>query len=292
MSPSLSEMLGVDFSTIKPPGRLSSQIAVQPFTPSAKVAALPRLDVYIDETGDRGRGDKASGSPIFGMAGIVIDPLAEPAVRAALRQMRRDFRTPPGRPLSWKEDLKTHDRRMHAANLLAPLTGFRIVFVVVDKASLNSGSYRDNVTLLYNVVAFDMLARVLWAAKNWPGGARQAAIRFGHVAKHDHTDTHRYFQIKQNREPTVPFHLISSLTWVNAAQFDLSQVADVYAGFLKAGFWPNEYGDVEGAYLRKIWHQIRMSETCALNLGIRVKPDSAIAKRQPWWPCPGCQSKY
>jgi Protein of unknown function (DUF3800) len=233
----VSGLLSVDAT----PGRLSASVEVVPFRVATWAATLPLVRVYVDETGDRGL-PHGNASPIFGMSAVLVDEATEILACAALRQLRADFSTPSGRPLSWKADLKSHDRRMHAASLLSAIPGLKVVHVVADKSQLRDGTYRDDVTLFYNVVAYATLQRVLWAARAWPGGARRTEIRFGHVRKHDHTDTHRYFQIKQSQDRRVPLALISDLSWVNADRYEMSQAADVYAGFLKSAFWHQPVG--------------------------------------------------
>ncbi|NED99944.1 DUF3800 domain-containing protein [Phytoactinopolyspora halotolerans] len=271
--------------------RLSASIDYQPFVAPPETHKLPLLRAYIDETGDRGI-LKGRASPIFGMAAVMVDDDAERSARQALGRLRTDFNVPSDRPLSWKDDLKNHDRRVHAANILSTLKGLRVVYVVADKSQLSDGTYRDDVTLFYNVIAYAGLQRVLWAARAWPDGKRQVKVHFSHVKKHDHTDTHRYFQIKKRQDKNVPFDLVSKLSWVSSDKYEMSQIADVYAGFLKAAFWPNVWQNTEGAYLLKIWHQIRRSEECVISLGMQVRPNSKLAFTQPWWPCPDCKSPY
>lgn len=286
MTPNSSELVWAALNT-----RPSASGTVQPFQAGSGVLRLPRLTAYIDETGDRGP-LKGNASPIFGMAAVIVDNGAERAARGALQRLRSDLGTPADRPLSWKKDLKKHDRRTHAAKIMSAVPGLRVVYVLVDKARLPAGSYGDDVTLLYNVIAYETLRRVLWTAKRWPGGRSGIDVRYGHVAHHDHLDTHRYFQIKKGQDPRFAYELITSLTWVNASQYEMSQVADVYGGFLKAAFWPNDFGDVEGGYLTRVWHQIRNSEDCVLTLGLQPRPDSTWAKGMEWWPCSDCRSKY
>ncbi|WP_225754687.1 DUF3800 domain-containing protein [Actinotalea sp. Marseille-Q4924] len=272
--------------------RLSSQIPLVEFPKVDWALKLPLLRAYVDETGDRGNGESAS--PIFGMSAVLVDDNAEKEARAALELLRADFGTPPSRPLSWKEDIKTNqDRRLRAASVLRAVPGLQVVHVVANKNQLYDGSYRDDVTRFYNVVAYATLQRILWAARHWRGGARQVQVNFGHVQHHDHTDTHRYFQIKRSQDaPGTPFDLMTDLRWIDAQRYEMSQVADVYAGFLKAAFWPSKWGDVDGAHLVSTWHQIRRSEECVVTLGLQARPDSAWAKGMPWWPCATCTSRY
>jgi hypothetical protein len=253
---------------------------------------LPVLRAYVDETGDRGSSSNAS--PIFGMAAVIVDSAAEVMARTALATLRSDFHVPPTRPMSWKEDVKNHDRRVHAAQVLGAVAGLTVVYVGVEKAALREGSYRDDVTVFYNVTAYETLKRILWAARNGRSEQHQVQVRFGHVWKHDSNDTLNYFRIKhaQDRAGKVPFSHMTSLSWVAADQYEMSQVADIYAGFLKAATWPNGYGNVEGMYLTSIWHQIRNSNDCVLSLGLHYRPSSDLVRAKPWWPCKECTSRF
>lgn len=265
--------------------RPSASIAVVPFAAAGPYASYPLLRAYIDETGDRGV-LKGNASPIFGMAAVLVDDAGEKEARRVLHQLRADVHTPSSRPLSWKADLKNHERRKRAASLFAAIgQGIQVVYVMADKATLAPGTYRDDRTLFYNVIAYATLERILWASARWPSGPTQVQVRFGHVKDHDHTDTHRYFQIKQSQVSNVRFGHIAELSWVNARQYEMSQVADVYAGFLKAAFWPDDFGAVEGAYLCSVWDQIRQVNGCPISLGLQTKPVDSLARSAPWWPC-------
>lgn len=97
-----------------------------------------QVHVYVDETGDRGASPKSS--PIFGMAAIVLDEAGVQGIRNAVGQLRLDFKVPPGSVLSWKEYVKTHDRRRRAADVLAAVTGIKVCYVYTVKSHLRPGS--------------------------------------------------------------------------------------------------------------------------------------------------------
>lgn len=247
------------------------------------------ISAYIDETGDRGTA--ANSSPIFGMAAIVVDDRAEAVARAALTKLRADFGTPAGRPLSWKDDVKRNaDRAAHAARTLAALESFnaRVIYVCHDKGRSRAGTYSDDQKTFYNYVAYYTLERILRVADTWPGGPQDVHVRFGAVRGFDHTLTAEYFKIKRHYRPPQwppPWRRMASCTWVQASQFSMSQVADLYAGFMKEGVWPNTFGFTEGAYMKKIWPQISCADGCAKNRGIKGMPDHDLFRRQDWWPC-------
>jgi hypothetical protein len=46
---------------------------------------------------------------------------------------------------------------------------------------------------------------ILFAARDWPGGMRDAIVRFGHVRGFDHCLTASYFQRKAKADQWVPW---------------------------------------------------------------------------------------
>ena len=246
-----------------------------------------RVWAYIDETGDRGMGPKAS--PIFGMAAVLVDATGATALRAAVEQLRADFHVPPDRVMSWKEHTKHHDRRRHAAALLAGVEGVKVCYVYAQKSALNPASYVHDQKLFYNYVAMKTYTSILWAARSWKGSNTRLWTRFGHVRHHDHRPTKRYLERQAAGNPKVAHRIEQGLRWVGADEYAESQAADLFGGFLKAALWPGgEFGLVEPAYLRTVWPLLRNSETCAIPLGLMSMPDSALVTQHEWFPCEKC----
>ncbi|MBE6482016.1 MAG: DUF3800 domain-containing protein [Actinomyces ruminicola] len=272
---------------------------VEPFRASTAASELPLLRAYVDETGDRAPYTGRQ-SLHFGMSAVVVDEDAEREARACLARLRQDFEVPSNRAMSWKRDLKRHDRRLHAASELAKIAGLTVCYVIADKRALYKDSYASNNTTMYNVVAYATLQRILWTAKHHPKGPHRVEARFGHVKNHDHKDTHRYFQMKRDDpgQGKTPFGHLAVLQWVGADEYEMSQVADFYGGFLHAAVTPSKFGEVEGRFLNQIWHQVRNSNgcvkrggdgtTCSLTLGLQYRPQSQLLKEFDWWNCPDC----
>jgi hypothetical protein len=223
------------------------------------------------------------------MAAVLVDECGAPNLRDAIQQLRSDFKVPPARVMSWKDQVKTHDRRKRAAAVLSSVAGVRICYVYAVKAELQIGSYLDDPQRCYNYLAYKMYKATLWAARNWFGKDGLVWTRFGHVKNHDHRTTEAYFHSEARKDPRVPISMEQGLRWVSADRYVESQAADLYAGFLKAALWPaGEFADVEPAYLLKIWPQIRNSDSCAIPLGIMPMPNNMLLKREKWFPCPKC----
>lgn len=248
----------------------------------------PRIHVYIDETGDRG--SSARSSPIFGMAAILLDQEGETHIAAAVAALRRDFKVPGGRVMSWKEDARTHDRRRRAADILASAKGVRVCYVYAVKSALHKNSYLHDPTRFYNYLAYKIYKSALWAARSWKGSGVDVWVRYGHVKHHDHQPTQLYIRREAALDKRVPDHLTRGLSWVSADRYFESQAADLYAGFLKAATWPaGEYDYVEPSYLLKVWPQIVESSSCAIPLGIMAMPAYGLLTQELWFPCSHCK---
>lgn len=191
--------------------------------------------------------------------------------------------------MSWKNHVKTHDRRKRAAAVLGSLSGVQVCYVYCVKSELRTGSYRDDPQEFYDYVAYKMYKSVLWAARSWKGSNARVWTRFGHVKGHDHLSTEAHIQREACRDPSVPSHMVQGLKWVSADRYVESQAADLYGGFLKAALWPiGEFSYVEPTYLLAVWHQLRNSSSCAIPLGIMSMPDNELVTRNQWFPCGSC----
>ncbi|GGR42761.1 hypothetical protein J2S40_004348 [Nocardioides luteus] len=242
---------------------------------------------YIDETGDRGM--SAASSPIFGMAAVIVDRRGAAELQAAVERLRGDFKVPAGKVMSWKEHVKTHDRRRHAARVLATVQGMKVCYVYAIKTALTRATYTQDRALFYNYVAMKTYTSVLWAARSWKGERTRLWTRFGHVRHHDHKPTEAYLRREASRSAKIPDHLEQGLRWVPANKYAESQAADLFGGFLKAALWPSgEFSLTEPAYLLSVWSKIRNSEDCAVPLGIMSMPDSSLVTRESWFPCTTC----
>ncbi len=62
------------------------------------------------------------------------------------------------------------------------LPGVMVIYVIVEKSAIpaRSGLHTDH-AIFYNYAAGLVMERILLAARDWPGGSRDAVVRFGHV---------------------------------------------------------------------------------------------------------------
>jgi Domain of unknown function (DUF927)/Protein of unknown function (DUF3800) len=219
--------------------------------------AMQLLRAYVDETGDRGHSGQSS--PYFAFAAVLVADEDEARLRAAMSQLRRDLKTPPGKALHWNEHVKTYSRRQHVASVLSAVPGVMVLYVIVEKSAIPAGSglHMDH-AIFYNYAAGLMMERILLAAKDWPGGSRDVVVRFGHVRNFDHTKTTSYFQQKAAAPGWVPWNrLRGAVRFNDQAHWDGLQASDQYAGMLNVALRPDQFGGYEEAHLMRIKQQIR-----------------------------------
>lgn len=250
----------------------------------------PRVFAYVDETGDRGA--RATASPIFGMAAIILSEAGAVRTRAAVQQLRSEFKVPVGTTMSWKDHVKNHDRRRRAAEVLAGVEELKVCYVYAQKSRLRQDSYLTDPQRFYNYVALKMYKNILWTGRNWKGDNARVWTRFGHVRHHDHTTTQEYLRRESRRDSKVPSHLEQGLRWVSADAYLESQAADLFGGFLRAALWPSgDFGYVEPSYLLTVWPKIRNSDSCVIPLGLMSMPRNDVVTDCDWFPCRQCPGK-
>lgn len=240
---------------------------------------------YVDETGDRGSSGKSS--PFFAFACLLVADEEESTLRAAVSRLRRDLRVPAGRALHWKDHVKSFTRRQHVANVLGSLDSIVVIYVLVEKAAIPaSAAMRADQQIFYNFAAGLVLERALLAAENWPGGTRDALIRFGHVRGFDHSTTKQYFDLRRARgnPPWMPWHLQrGAIHFDGQGNWDGLQAADQYAGMLSAAIRPDEFGNFEPHHLLVVRHQIRRVNGIAWAYGFKFLGNEPTLHALPWW---------
>lgn len=230
------------------------------------------------------------------MACVLIEDKYAPGLVQAVDDIRATLGVPATSVLSWKDHIKTHERRKYVAQRLGAVAGLEVIYVYSQKSALQPGSYAQSRERFYNYVAYKMYKNILWAARNKMGPSGELWTRFGHVRGHDHQTTADYFDRMKPRDQSVPFHMEQGLRWVSADKYKESQAADAFGGFLKAATWPDPFGNFEGSYLRSIWPLIRNSDNCtnngtsycAIPLGFMPMPTYNVAGLTGCVPCSNC----
>ncbi|MFJ3083090.1 DUF3800 domain-containing protein [Streptomyces halstedii] len=251
--------------------------------------ALPKLNVYVDETGDRGITDKAS--PFFAMTALMVPAEDDWTVRyaaAGLRSVIHTSHTNQTKPLHWVEHFKRKhvDRRFRAASALAGMPSAKVAHVIVPKEAARNAPGMKDTSRFYNYTTRLLLERVAYAAAKWPGGERLAILRLGTVRGMDHTATARYLDwVRTNQAYNVPWQLIKwPPTWMGT-DYDGIQLADLHAGLLNSALTGPPDDETCAANLLLCKHQLYRSHTGRL-LGYGVKvlgSDTAIVTGRSWW---------
>ncbi|MFD4475973.1 DUF3800 domain-containing protein [Streptomyces sp. NPDC058471] len=254
------------------------------------IAQRPRLNVYVDETGDRGLGPRAS--PFFAMTALMVPEEDDWTVRVTaggLRALIHQNNPHMAKPLHWVDNFKAKhpERRSRAALTLAQMPSAKVVYVIAPKVSAQQWSGLRDSTRFYNYTTRLLLERVAHAAKGWPEGPRNAVVRLGTVKGLDHGDTEAYLTwIKQGRVETygVPWdHIKWPPTW-HGTDWDGIQLADIHAGLLNAALSGPVSDDQCAENLLLCKHQLYRKRERLLGCGVKVLGDSTFVTSRCWWP--------
>ncbi|MDR7302694.1 DUF3800 domain-containing protein [Haloactinomyces albus] len=262
-----------------------------PQTPSW-AGKLPKLEVYVDETGDRGFSKMSS--PFFAMTALIIPHERVSHARAVAGGLRHVVGT--SRPLHWTEHFraKRSDRRDLAANMLADIVDVKVIHVIAHKDTIKfEAALRSDAPKFYNYTTRLLLERVTWTARDWSGGSRLAIMRLGSVKHMDHEATVDYLNLARARlSPlTVPWEYIAwPPKWYDTSSYDGIQLADIHAGMLNVALSGTPDDHECANLLVKCGHQLRRHNGTLLGRGIKVIGEDDYITDRCWWQalCQAC----
>ncbi|MFE9317863.1 DUF3800 domain-containing protein [Streptomyces albidoflavus] len=249
---------------------------------------LPKLRVYVDETGDRGL--SATSSPFFAMTALLVpdeDDWRTRFTAAGLRSLIHNNPQHTNKPLHWVEHFKKKhpERRRRAAQSLADMTSTKIVHVIVPKEAARTSSGLADGARFYNYTTRLLMERVAYAAAGWDGGPRLAIVRLGTVKGMDHKETAKYLTHVRGIDTFgVPW---SNIKWPpkwEGTSWDGIQLADLHAGLLGAALTgdPSDDGCAENLLLCK--GLLYRSPTGRLpGYGVKVYGCDSIVTGRSWW---------
>jgi hypothetical protein len=260
-----------------------------PLTP-AELGALPKLSVYIDETGDRGLAQNSS--TFFAMTALMVPAEDDWNVRytaGGLRHMIHASRPNTTAPLHWVDHFKRKhpERRLRAAMSLAQMPSAKVVHVIAPKDAIRSYPGLANGVRFYNYTTRLLLERVAHAAKRWEGGSRLAIVRLGAVKGMDHKDTAGYLDwVRQGRVETynVPWQYIKWPPAWTGTDWDGIQLADIHAGLLNVALTGSKLDNTCAENLLLCKHQLyRSPGGTLLGYGVKVMGDASFVTTRCWW---------
>lgn len=258
-----------------------------PGTP-AHLGQLPKLSVYVDETGDRGIAHNSS--PFFAMTALLVPAEDDWTVRYAAGGLRTVIKT--AKPLHWVDHFKAKhpERRLRAAQVLAQMPSAKVIHVIAPKTYIRSRSNHGltDGARFYNYTTRLLLERVAYAAQQWAGGPRLAIVRLDSVKGMDHKETASYLDYVRGggvQNWGVPWrHIKWPPTWAGNS-WDGIQLADIHAGLLSVALTgaPDDASCADNLLLCK--HQLyRSGGGSLLGYGVKVIGETSFATSRCWWP--------
>ncbi|MGW2113746.1 DUF3800 domain-containing protein [Streptomyces zhihengii] len=254
---------------------------------------LPKLHVYVDETGDRGfTAASRAQSPFFAMTAVLVPQEDEWTVKYTAGGLRSIVHNGPPqnllKPIHWVEHFKAKhpQRRQQAAKALAAMPSAKVIHVIAHKDTVNTDAgMRQDRDLFYNYTTRLLLERVAYTAKEWPGGPRLAIVNLGAVKNMDHAASEVYLKSARSQSTYgVPWGYIKwPPTWMGT-QRDGIQLADVHAGLLNCALTgaPTDRACAENLLL--CGHQLRRSRSgLLLGYGVKVIGDPSFVTKRAWW---------
>lgn len=257
----------------------------------AHLGRLPKLSVYVDETGDRGH--NTNSSPFFAMTALMVPAEDDWTVRYAaggLRTLIHASRPDSTTPLHWVDHFraKRPERRLRAATVLAQMPSAKVVHVIAPKDEVRLFPGLWDTSRFYNYTAKYLLERVARIACEWPGGPRLAIVRLGAVKGMDHNETANYLDRARRGlidDFKVPWEHIKWPPAWTGTDWDGIQLADIHAGLLNVALSGAKDDPTCADNLLLCKHQLHRSAAGYL-LGYGVKVigrDSRFVTDRCWW---------
>lgn len=263
---------------------------------AAALGQLPKLHVYVDETGDRGFSDRSrQQSPFFAMSALLVPQEEEWQVKVAaggLRALIHGVQPQTAmKPLHWVEHFRAKhpERRRRAAQTLANMSDVKVIHVITHKDSVEQDAgMRKSKELFYNYTTRLLLERVAYAARGWPEGKRLAIVRLGTVKHMDHTSTLQHLTRVRDGlcdNYGVPWTYIKWPPIWESTQRDGIQLADVHAGLLETALsgHPDDWDCARNLLLCR--HQLRrVPGRGALGYGLKIVGKKGFVTGRIWYP--------
>jgi hypothetical protein len=236
--------------------------------------------VYVDETGDRGWGGRAS--PIFVVSAVIVRDGTEGDLIGALDRINVALKKPAGTVVHWAENVKQHSQRKRVVRELADLDMVITSVVVVKAPLIGSGTGLSDATTMYNYAIRRLLERVSWFLHD--RGAT-ASVIFAHVKRFPYSKLRGYVNLLRALPTEIRWH-----TFLGQPRIDQPnrirqlQVADLVAGALGSALRKDDYGGYEASYLLGLVPLIYIrGRGRVTSYGFNVVGPIAHMPNYPWW---------
>lgn len=247
---------------------------------------LPKINVYIDESGDRNFAENRQ-SDYFSMTAICVPAELDRDMRFLVGGLKHALNIK--KPMHWVEHFRDRPqeawKRRYLAEKLSKFPSIQAIHVVIDKPNTFDDAYmRSDNRMAYKYASKLLLERIAHAAKVWPGGERVALTRFGVVGGVDHQETRSYLEnsaLNPDYIDTPWENILWPVSWRQQKDYDGLQLADAYCGIFDAAI---RNGDAEHLYC--IARQVYRSWRGGVGgYGIKFLPTKSaqIMFQQPWW---------
>lgn len=262
--------------------------SVQRFQPLEAHRSLPRLEVYVDETGDRNF-KRNRQSDWFAMTAVVIPHEYTNHLQVIVQGMKHHCNLPDDKFLHWVKHFRRENiaRRNVALDLFTGFRRIKVVHVVIHKPSIaESAHMRRDTRGVYHYATALLTERIGHVAANWEGGPRRARLNLGVVGGVNHALTMKYLhhvanEARAKQEDHWFDYLQWPFKWFSMTQLEGLQAADMYSGFLTTALNEGRHEFVS-RYADRI---AEFAPNKPLGWGFKVFPSGGWGslRYQPWW---------
>ncbi|MBK1788856.1 DUF3800 domain-containing protein [Prauserella cavernicola] len=239
------------------------------------------LHAFIDESGQRARGKKASAH--FIMAAVIVADEDLTHAKELLARLRLDLRRRPGDHLSWK-NLKPHGQRLHVAKTLASQPWLTVSTVVVCKQHLTGEPLNEDQSYLYTLRF--LLERLSWIARD-----RRRILHYtmAHIQRFKIAKLREYEEnLRKKPDTSIEWgHLNPRGGRMDQPQnFELLQLGDLAASACGSAFNVDGFGNTERRYLQELspcLYRRGSGPACLTSYGLKMHPRYETTKAAyPW----------
>ncbi|MBA3655584.1 MAG: DUF3800 domain-containing protein [Actinobacteria bacterium] len=237
--------------------------------------------VYVDESGDRGWGGRAS--EVFVVSAVITPDDEDAALRQKLSAVNKGLGRPASTVLHWAANVKTHAQRKFVAKSLSETDAVFTNVVVVKNSLIGTGSALSDPIYQYNYAIRRLLERVSWYVDDHNG---EAIITFAHVRRFPYAKLNSYVRHLKAMGGATEIRWKAIRRWSidQPTNRRLLQMADLVAGCCYSAVRADEFGDHEPGYLMQIAPRIYRRGTGNItSYGFNVVGKPGCMSVYPWW---------